>query len=141
MPTVLSITDFKMFFDPVFSDPMFTNPRVLDALEQAKSEVEEAMFGKHYRRAVYYLTAHLLSLFTQMIQKAELAPGSSVVTAPVGMMTSASVGDLSLTLEVPEYNREDDKLLASTSFGQEYLRLRNKMCRGGFAITKRPGIL
>ena len=59
MPTVLSITDFKMFFDPVFSDPMFANLRVLDALEQAKLEVEEAMFGKHYRRAAYSLTAHL----------------------------------------------------------------------------------
>lgn len=141
MRTELSISDFKGYLDPLFNDEMFTNSRTWDALEQAMIETEEATYGKHYRRATYYLTAHLLSLFMKMVQMSELAPGSSVVTAPNGIMTSASVGDLSSTIEVPSYSRADDKLLASTSFGQEFLRLRNKMCRGGLVVTKRPDII
>lgn len=131
MTVELSVSDFRSYFDPIFSDTsIFTNTGIENQLEQALDEISEVTFGRHYRRAVYYLTAHFLSLFTKMADRATLAPGSTAVHAPNGIMTAASVGDLSKTIEVPEYKRADDKLYASTSFGQEFLRLRNKMCRG-----------
>jgi len=138
MSTELSSSGFRIFFSPIFSDAtIFPTERIDMELEQALNEVSEVTYGKHYTRACYYLTAHFISLFQKMAERALLAPGSTVVHAPNGIMVSAGVGDLSKTIEVPEYKRADDKLLASTSFGQEYLRLRNKMCRGGL-IARQP---
>lgn len=137
MATELSVSDFILYFNPAFNDStLYTNARIEEQLSQAELEVSEVTFGVYYRRAAYYLTAHLLSLFVAMATASELSAGSSAMTGTVGMITSASVGDLSKTIETPEYNREDDKLLASTSFGQEYLRLRNKMCRGGLIANQ-----
>jgi hypothetical protein len=131
MAVELSVNEFRSYFHPIFSDTsIFTNYSIENQLEQAIDEVSEVTFGKYYKRAAYYLTAHFLSLFVKAAERAVLAPGSTAVHAPNGIMTAASVGDLSKTIEVPEYKRADDKLYASTSFGQEYLRLRNKMCRG-----------
>jgi hypothetical protein len=131
METELSSSDFRVYFHPVFTDTsVFSDERIIEELSQAQLEVSEAIFGSYYRRACYYLTAHLLSYFVQIAIKAELAPGSSAVSSPQGIMTSVSVGDLSKTIEIPEYKNSDDKFLASTTFGQEFIRLRNKMGRG-----------
>lgn len=136
MATELSISGFRVYFYPVFADTdMFSDERIEEQLDQAKLEVSEITFGVYYKRACYYLTAHLISVFIDIIQKAELAPGSTAVSASQGIMTSASVGDLSKTMEMPEYSTADDKFLASTRFGQEFIRLRNKMCKGGLVIT------
>lgn len=138
MATELSIADFRIYFDPIFNDTaLYTNNRVQEQLSQAELEVEEATFGSYYRRAAYYLTAHLLSLFVLRIQRSEITPGSSSVSSTTGMIISASVGDLSKTIETPSYDKADDKFLASTYWGQEYLRLRNKMCRGAL-IARNP---
>ena len=138
MSTELSSSGFRLYFTPIFSDAsIFPTERIDMELEQALNEVSEATYGKHYTRATYYLTAHFISLFQKMVDRALLAPGSTAVHSPNGIMVSAGVGDLSKTIEVPEYKRADDKLLASTSFGQEYLRIRNKMCRGGL-IARLP---
>ena len=132
MATELSVSDFLIYFDPIFSDEtLYTNSRIAEQLSEAELEVTEVTYAVYYRRAAYYLTAHLLSLFVSTVIKAELAPGSSAMTSTIGMITSASVGDLSKAIETPEYSKADDKWYSSTRFGQEYLRLRNKMCKGG----------
>jgi len=132
MATVLSEADFRAYFAPIFDDSaVFATSRITAILEDDVSvEVTEGTFGKYYRKAAYYLTAHLLSLFVDTQLSAELAPGSAAMSQALGIMTSATVGDLSKTLEMPMYDRNDDKFLASTRFGQEFIRIRNKMGRG-----------
>lgn len=128
-----TVSEFRAFFQPIFSSLVdYTDEQILFQLEQAKIEVQPCPFGKYYRRALYYLTAHFLTIFKEMAMRAQSLPaGSSAISASRGVVASTSVGDLSLTKEMPEYNSSsDDKYLASTIFGQEFIRLRNKVGRG-----------
>ena len=104
---------------------------ILLHLQDCMIEVRPCVFRKYYLRALYYLTAHYLVMYKDVQTKAALAPGSTSFAAGKGVISSTSVGDLSLTKEMPEYNKtSDDKFLASTLFGQEFIRLRNKMTKG-----------
>lgn len=140
MPTV---SEFRVFFQPIFSSIVdYTDEQILFQMEESGIEVKPCAFGKYYRRALFFLTAHFLTIFKEMAMKAETLPaGSSAISSSKGVISSTSVGDLSLTKEMPEYNSSaDDKFLASTIFGQEFIRLRNKVGRG-VLLAREPVIV
>lgn len=130
--TTPSIARFRASFGTIFSDAsIYTDEMIQMQLDEAMVEVKECIFKGYYLRATYYLAAHFLSLFHEQQLAASLDPGGGSSSNPKGVITSVSVGDLSLTQDMPEYSSSsDDKFLASTVFGQEFIRLRNKMSRG-----------
>lgn len=127
-----TVAGFRAYFGPIFADPVaWPEEFILLHLQDCMIEVRPCVFRKYYLRALYYLTAHYLVMYKDVQTKAALAPGSTSFAAGKGVISSTSVGDLSLTKEMPEYNKtSDDKFLASTLFGQEFIRLRNKMTKG-----------
>lgn len=125
--------DFRQYFGPVFEDKtVFTDAQIGQFLTDSAIEVSEPIFRKYYKKALYYLTAHYLTLNQRLVVQAQSTySGDPNIGSVVGVISSVSVGDLSLSKELPTYEKSsDDKYLASTSFGQEFIRLRNKMTRG-----------
>ena len=128
-----SVAGFRAYFGTIFQNPESYPDAFIQAhLDDCMIEVHQCVFGKYYTRALYYLTAHYVMTYKEIEVKAALAPaGSTAVSAAKGVIESTSVGDLSLTKSMQEYNKtSDDKFLASTIFGQEFIRLRNKMTKG-----------
>lgn len=130
--------DFRDYFGNVFSDAArYPDTAIMSQMEEAAIEVRPCIFGRYYKRALFYLTAHFLTLFTQAQDAVAVdASGASAANAK-GVISSVSVGDLSLSQEMPEYSSSsDDRFLASTIYGQEFIRIRNKMGRGGLLARK-----
>ena len=136
--SALTVYDFRVYFGNVFADATrYPDATVQAQLDEAMVEVKPCVFGGYYRRALFYLTAHLLTLFTQMQDAVEVDASGASAANSKGVISSVSVGDLSLSQEMPENSASsDDKFLASTIYGQEFIRLRNKMGRGGLLARK-----
>lgn len=128
----ISVIAFRAYFGRLFSDAeRYPDAVVESRLEDAKVEVAPCVFKKYYKRALFYLTAHFLTIFTQQQDALEIDGTGASAAEARGVVNSVSVGDLSLSQEMPEYSSSsDDKFLASTIYGQEFIRLRNKMGRG-----------
>lgn len=136
-----SVAGFRTYFGTLFSsNETYPDSFIQLHLSDCMIEVSPCVFGKYYVRALYYLTAHYVVTYTEIAQKAKLVPpGSTAFAAGKGVIESTSVGDLSLSKSMPEYNKtSDDKFLASTVFGQEFIRLRNKMTKGPLLSARRP---
>jgi len=135
-----SVAGFRAYFGTIFANPeMWPDDFILLHLQDCMIEVVPCVYRKYYLRALYYLTAHYIVTYQEIAAKAKLAPGSTAFSASKGVISSTSVGDLSLTKEMPEYNKtSDDKFLASTLFGQEFIRLRNKMTKGPLLANRVP---
>lgn len=136
-----SVAGFRAYFGNVFADTQaYTDEFIQLHLDDCMVEVHQCVFGRYYLRALYYLTAHYVSTYKQVQLTASLVPaGSTAITAAKGVIESTSVGDLSLSKSMPEYNKTaDDKFLASTIFGQEFIRLRNKMTKGPLLSRNLP---
>ena len=132
MSREISVAAFRAYFGNLFADPAeFPESWIEEQLEEAKIEVCERVFRQYYRRALFYLTAHFLTLFHDQQKAVEVDSTGASASAARGTISSVSVGDLSLSQEMPEYSsNSDDRFLASTIYGQEFIRLRNKMSRG-----------
>lgn len=136
----IEIAQFRSYFGNIFKDAVeFPDAWIEEQLEEASVEVNECIFKNYYRRALFHLAAHFLILFHDQQIAMEADSSASSASQPRGTISSASVGDLSLSQELPEYSSSsDDKFLASTIFGQEFIRLRNKMSRGPLLANRRP---
>lgn len=136
-----SVPGFRAYFGNIFaSQTDYPDAFIQSHLDDCMIEVHPCVFGRYYARALYYLTAHYVMTYKEIEVKAALSPaGSTSISAGKGVIESTSVGDLSLTKSMPEYNKTaDDKFLASTIFGQEFIRLRNKMTKGPLLANGRP---
>lgn len=136
-----SVAGFRAYFGSIFANPeVWPEDFIQLHLNDCMIEVVPCVFGKYYLRALYYLTAHYLVIYKEVQNAVTLGgPGSTAFASGKGVISSTSVGDLSLTKEMPEYNKtSDDKFLASTIFGQEFIRLRNKMTKGPLLSNKVP---
>lgn len=103
--------------------PEFLNEdpaRITRFIGYATLQVSEKAFGDRYDLAVAYLTSHMLSLSGR--NSTEGANGAA------GVITQKKEGDLSVSLAVPTgITQGNDATLALTSYGIEYLRMRD-MC-------------
>jgi len=135
-----SVAGFRAYFGRLFqSVEVYPDEFIQLHLDDCMVEVRPCVFGKYYLRALYYLTAHYVAMYHDIDAKAALTPGSTAFAAGKGVIESKSVGDLSLSMSMPEYNKtSDDKFLASTIFGQEFIRLRNKMTKGPLLSNTPP---
>lgn len=127
-----AVAAFRMAFGKVFQNTEeYPDEYIQSQLDNCALEVQECVFKKYYRKALHCLTAHQLFLYHEQQAAMVLDPSGSSSGNPKGVVSSATVGDLSFTQELPEYSvSSDDRFLASTVWGQEFIRLRNKMSRG-----------
>jgi len=122
-----------------FADPgKYADSVIQMYLDQAQLSVSEAVFRGYFKLAVYNLAAHELFLRGQQDWLASLDPTGNASALPQGVLSSSGAGDLSKQMDMPSYDRKDDKFLASTVYGQQYIKLRNKMGRGAVLAMQRP---
>ena len=136
-----SVAGFRTYFGVIFADEQAWPTDFIQLhLDDCMIEVRPCVFGKYYLRALYYLTAHYIVMYKDINNKALLVgPNSTAFASAKGVISSKSVGDLSMSMEMPEYNKtSDDKFLAYTIFGQEFIRLRNKMTKGPLLANQIP---
>ena len=101
--------------------PEFTNedPARIDRfISYVQPQVAQNQFGDKYELAVAYLTSHMLSLANRN--------DTAGTNGTPGVITQKKEGDLSLSFGLPSgLSGSTDGTLILTSYGIEYLRMRN----------------
>jgi len=109
----VSVAEFKELF-PEFAGK--SDDSIQFALDCVVENVSEAVFGNCYKRAVYLLLAHTVTM--------QGRGGSS------GPVTSESVGSLSRSYG----STTSSSYLSQTGYGTQYLGLVRLYCSGGSVI-------
>lgn len=98
-----------------------SDTRIENFIEIAKLSLNEKVWGSSYGAGLSYLTAHLLK---------RSGPGGGVHGGTSSaFVASERVGELQRSYALPNFQgaSAEDVLLASTSYGIEYLRLRRQI--------------
>lgn len=105
---------------PEFSS--VSDQRIENFIEIAKLSVAEKVWGSSFGTGVSYLTAHLL-------KRAGVGGGVQGGSSNPGVVSSEKVGELQRSYALPNFSggSAEDALLATTSYGMEYLRLRRQI--------------
>lgn len=133
MSTVtLDIPKFRALF-PQFADPQaFPDPLITLQFEMAciyvSPEVCGCMTLAQRELAVYLMTAHLMAL------NVIIAGGNG----QPGIVTSATVDKVSITLEAPPQRSQWAYWLNTTPYGQQLVALLDGLSVGGFFVGSLP---
>jgi len=115
------VDTFKIRFPEFADDTEYPDPRVqlfLDDATNCYMGTDEARWCNKYDYAQAYLAAHLLTVGTG----AEAGDSAS----RAGPVSSKTAGGVSVTKAVTAKDRSDsDEFLMSTSYGQQFLIIRN----------------
>lgn len=125
----ISRSEFLVLFDEFCGVP---DRKINLFLEFAQHRLEESVWGKCYKEAVYYLGAHLIA-------STGGAGGSGGGVA--GPITSESVGQLSRSYGQMNLNGAgNDEIFMLTKYGQLFLQLR-RSCVISATVTRKsfPG--
>ena len=102
--------------------PEFTEAdqfRIKTALEDAENQMSRRVWGKLFEQGHHALAAHLLYASGALTKK------GSTTGAPVQTATSKTAGGLSVGYSAPDSGfAANHNGYASSTYGQEYLRLR-----------------
>ena len=99
-----------------------SDTRIENFIEIASLSLSEKVWGSSYGTGLSYLTAHLL-------KRAGAGGGVQGGSSNPGVVTSEKVGELQRSYALPNFSggSAEDSLLATTSYGAEYLRLRRQI--------------
>ena len=98
-------------------------------LDVCISQVDEKAFGRQYAIAVYYLTAHRLSVHKNLGDNGGIDRG---------LITSESIGDLSVSYGQPNTSGgEGDVNYNQTAYGREFLAIRKMQIINYIAAGRR----
>lgn len=137
MSTLIAIDKFKLRYPKLVSAFSIDDGTIGVFLEEANIEVSQCAFGAYYQKALFSLTAHNLTI-EEYANAAALDPASAgAAFTAVGGISSASVGDVSVTRNLVTDLSESAGNFTATIFGQEFLRLRNKMGKGALVARTR----
>jgi len=89
-------------------------------IELASMECDASLWGATYQRAVALLAAHSLTITERNAESGTAGAGS-------GAVTSRKAGDLSITYGAALGVISSDATYATTSYGLEFLRLRQQL--------------
>ena len=89
-------------------------------IDEASNQVSETWLEQDQKTAIMYLTAHLMTMQSQMEDNGGAGGGGSIKSESFGPI-SVSYGDVGSNAS----SNEADAALRSTSYGLEYIRLRN----------------
>lgn len=126
------IDDFRIKYTAFNS---ISDPTVEMALCEADAETGGQGWGSYLnectnfkQRGMFLYTAHYLA------STYPTGDESTMSGASVSAVQSKSVGDESVTFAVPVSNNQGDAWLSSTSFGQQFIRLRRRAGMGARAV-------
>lgn len=92
------------------------------AINFASQRISAEAFGRLYQQAVVYLAAHIL--------KSGMAGQAGDEKELAGPVTSITTGDLSIGSAGTASFTGSDEPLSSTSYGRQYLEIKNKLPAG-----------
>lgn len=119
------LTGFKARFSE-FSALGISDATIQVYLDDSIDHLSESAWGDCYDRAVYFYTAHVLTINqrrTEMVTDG----GLSAAAGKSGLITSSSADGLSVSFESGyQSGGYLDDYLRQTSYGQEYLALRDE---------------
>ncbi len=118
----ISVADFKLRYTE-FSAVL--DARVQVFLDDAELEMSETVWDTLYERGAYALAAHLLTLSDKTAAGSTGAPGT---------VASRSVGDVSVSFVSSGAKNKEDEYFGSTSYGLDYLRLRELIPTGALVV-------
>lgn len=130
-PTI--VTAFRTDFEGFADVNTWTDQVVTRALQMADMETGSKRWGNYSdlsikQRGMFNFAAHFLT-FKKLNSIATASGGAPSSVAPV---QSKSVGDESISYAVLTQNTpSSDAALSSTSYGQEFIRLRSRVAAGG----------
>lgn len=123
------VTSFRLRFPEFLDDTIYPDPRIQLFLDDTLEDIgtDEYRWCGKYNRAHCYYAAHLLILGT----KTEVGD----VSATSGAVTSKSAGGVSIgrTVVAKDLSSSDD-MLSTTSYGQQFMVIRNG-CFAGVLVT------
>ena len=128
------IASFRLDFEGFADDTVWPSEKLTRILQLADRETGSSRWGGYSdqsikQRGMFYFAAHTL-----LIKKKEAAATSSGKGASaLNPVQSKSVGDESITYAVSASSNgpTGNEALQATSYGQEFLRLRRRVGRGG----------
>jgi len=127
------LTGFKARF-PEFAALGITDPTMQVYLDDSIAHLSETAWGDCYDRAVYYYTAHVLTINKRRTD-AVTGGGLSAAAGKSGLISSSSADGLSVSFESGyQSSGHNDDWFRQTSYGQEYLALRDE-CISGASVT------
>jgi len=127
-----TITRFRLYY-PEFAGVSDADLSIV--IEDVSAEFIPTVWGSLYLRGLLALSAHILALRAQSA-RAGLAGGAGTGYAPVGGVSSLSTGDESVSFGGAGLAAGSaqaglsEAILATTPYGQEYLRLRGRLFLG-----------
>jgi len=106
-------------------------------------EMSECAWGCFFQKGQIFLTAHYIAMADLTSQGGQEGAGSSGGQTSFGPLASESEGDTSVSYRANSANgifsgAGNDELLASTTYGQQYLESRSKAIIGGTATGTPP---
>lgn len=117
-----TLAGFKARF-PEFEALGISDATIQVYFDDAIAHLDETSWGDCYERAVYYYTAHTLTL-NKMRSDAVAGGGLGAAAGTSGPVTSAGADGLSVSYAAPRASTTDgDDWYRQTSYGQEYLNL------------------
>lgn len=122
---------------PAFADEsVYPSATVQAFLSEAELELNCCVFGAYYDQGVMLHCAHYLSLETAATT-ASVAKGTSSGFAAVSTISSASVGDVSVTKDMQSVSDVGGIYgnLPATYFGQRLITLIKKLGAGAFVMS------
>ncbi len=128
---------------PFFDAATWPDATVDMYIEEAADEVSLCIFGYHWEKAVMLLAAHRMTLEAPALEASQVPVGGSAglsTLGPAHAIKKAKVGDTEAQFAVSETSGEDVEALGTltaTQFGQQFLRLRSRMARGGIVANRR----
>lgn len=127
----ITIADFRTRF-PEFSDnAQYPDARVQLFLDDAVAILgsDEGHWDGNYDRAQAYITGHMLVIAS------ETEGGSS--SSKSGPITSTSAGGVSVNRNASQHSRSEiDDFFMTTSYGQQYITIRNMTFVGVLTATQ-----
>lgn len=137
MSTLDAIDKFKARYPKLISAFTISDDTLQVFLEESAIEISKCAFGAYYKKALFTLTAHNLVL-EEYANASALDPASAnAAFTAVGGISSASVGDVSLSRNLAAGDNSSEGNLQATLFGQEFLRVRKKMGTGALVARDR----
>jgi len=134
-----SIQDFRTRFPAFSNDQVFPDESLNMYLEEAVLELSPCMLGGYYRKAIMLHMAHFITIEHSANSKAgDTGENLETIFNAQGAISIANVGDVSVSKNLGVIKNDNPwGNFKATMFGQELIRILQKMGRGGFIARER----
>lgn len=132
MAVSLDISEFRTFYPAFADDVKYPDAVITNAFTMATTFIENEsnciLDDEKLKTVLYLMTAHLLQVQTNTSKNSS------------GVVTSASIDKVSVTIAEPKNRTEFSYFMNQTPYGTQLLALFKVLTMGGFYIGGRPEV-